>query len=340
MTSQKTGYKPSATRDDSFGDDDDDDINTQALEEKNPFSFKKFINTPTQQITNDQNRPKPKPPTLPDIDSTSNLTQDSKNDKNPFSFKHFIVPEGSNDLPVTNNLTCDVSFSPPTPSSFLPSPPDFRPDHKTNVNLSECQVLPDFLNESLLKDVAEVEEVAKATRKLSLEMPSYFDLESNLNDDLLPETGVHENMQKVISEQTDRISHLEKKIKQLKRNEANENRALETMIQQVEENLVKTTKRAVESERNAEKMKLEIKQLKAQVSHLNTENHMLKQKSHLNDETESVKLADFAQQLNGAATNAEVQLKHLLSGCETLRLVAASLDSFGKIKEMNETDPK
>ena len=67
---------------------------------------------------------------------------------------------------------------------------------------------------------------------------------------------------------------------------------------------------------------------------------MLKQKSHLNDETESVKLADFAQQLNGAATNAEVQLKHLLSGCETLRLVAASLDSFGKIKEMNETDPK
>ena len=51
----------------------------------------------------------------------------------------------------------------------------------------------------------------------------------------------------------------------MKQNEANENKALEDMIQHVEENLVKTTKRAVESERRADKMKQDIKQLKTQV---------------------------------------------------------------------------
>lgn len=71
--------------------------------------------------------------------------------------------------------------------------------------------------------------------------------------------------QQTINEQSDRISQLEKKIIKLKQNEANENKALEDMIQQVEENLVKTTKRAVESERNVDKMKQDLKQLKAQV---------------------------------------------------------------------------
>lgn len=71
--------------------------------------------------------------------------------------------------------------------------------------------------------------------------------------------------QKIINERDERILQLEKKIKQLKQNEANENRTLEAIIQQVEENLVTTTKRAVESERSADKMKTEIKQLKSQV---------------------------------------------------------------------------
>lgn len=87
-------------------------------------------------------------------------------------------------------------------------------------------------------------------------VPSYFDLESTLNED---------DKDKIIKEQNERIDHLEKKIKQLKLNEANENRTLEAMIQQVEKNLVETTKRAVESERCVEKMKVEIKQLKNQV---------------------------------------------------------------------------
>ena len=79
----------------------------------------------------------------------------------------------------------------------------------------------------------------------------------------------------------------------------------------------------MESERNAEKMRLEIKQLKV-------ENQLLR------NSCASQPLQEYASQLRSAAANADTSLKQLLAGCETLRLVAASLESFGKITEINE----
>lgn len=77
------------------------------------------------------------------------------------------------------------------------------------------------------------------------------------------------------------------------------------------------------------------------VSILQNENLLLKKNSSQdNMESQSKSLSDFAGQLNGAAANAEAQLKQLLKGCESLRLVAGSLESFGKIKEMKEPNKK
>ena len=73
------------------------------------------------------------------------------------------------------------------------------------------------------------------------------------------------------------------------------------------------------------------------VSLLQAENVLLKKNSTQdNSDTESKSLSEYASQLHGAAATAELQLKQLLKGCDSLRLVASSLESYGKIKQMNE----
>ena len=167
---------------------------------------------------------------------------------------------------------------------------------------------------------------------------SYFDLETKLNDVLDNDSveslrKILKEKQETISEQSTYIKQLEKTIKGLRKKEDTENKALESIIQQVEKNLVKTTERAVESERNAEKLKQEIKQLKLQVLNLSGENQLLKSVQK-NADTE-VKLTQISNQINSAASQAETSLKQLLSGVDTLRLIAASIESFDKIREIS-----
>ena len=69
---------------------------------------------------------------------------------------------------------------------------------------------------------------------------------------------------------------------------------------------------------------------------LHTENQLLKNNSNVKEDGQGKKLQDFVAQLNSAASNAEGSLKQLLTGCDTLRLIASSLESYEKIKEFNE----
>jgi DNA repair exonuclease SbcCD ATPase subunit len=311
-------------------DDDDAEEDEETEENSNPFSFKTFLNN-------------------------KNSTTDNTSQTNTLSFKHFI----------NNETLPSQKFIPPPPSPPLLSPPPPPPK------------LPDFVNESLLllnNDVNNhkisvnnnenpyqfLESIPKLTDKLKKEetffenrnpVSSYFDLETQINDasceipfistlNDIPNTVLHQSevpsdnlkrklkeKQSIINEQSNHIKQLEKTIKDLKKKEANENQALESIVQQVEKNLVKTTERAVESERNNEKLRQEIKQLKA-------ENQLLK--SLKKDEN---KISSFAAQINSAATQAETSLKQLLTGVDTLRLIAASIESYDKIKEIpNEKD--
>ena len=66
---------------------------------------------------------------------------------------------------------------------------------------------------------------------------------------------------------------------------------------------------------------------------MNTENQNLKLTSPITTETNS--LNNIADQLNGAADSAENSLNQLMTGCKTLRLLAATLESFEKIKKVS-----
>ena len=295
-------------------------------EEKNPFSFKKFVSkskTTTFGLPNAE--PILNTTQLDNFDLLDDIkvSNSAKKTQNPFSFKRFINTD-----------------QPPLSANEIPSPPSF--DLYTASNLSNSSP-PEFLNESLLigndlvkseselaflnsisKEDENIFELSSKNTSKQIPQPEQFEIERlSLAEDTLKPHTMEEMLQRKVAKQTERIAELENKIKKLKQNEANENRALESIIQQVEENLVKTTKRAVESERNAEKMRHEIKQLKV-------ENQLLRSTCG------SQPLHEYAGQLRSAATSADSSLKQLLAGCETLRLVAASLDSFGKITEINE----
>ena len=144
---------------------------------------------------------------------------------------------------------------------------------------------------------------------------------------------------KQLADQAALIKRLEKQIKTLRDREETENKTLEMMVQQVEQNLVKTTERAVKSEQHAETLKAEIKQLKAHILTLGAENTQLKLlKSAANSESQQKRLEEYAGQLEMASNTAETSLKQLLGGLESLRLISSSLKTFGKITEVNSQE--
>lgn len=290
-------------------------------DEKNPFSFKKFMNdqSPVDFFEAPIDKPKKNSILIDD-------NNDTRNESNPLSFKVFTKKDNK----VHTQISCELSFSPD--KKTLPSPPDFNSITNTELKNNLPTVFKKYESNNSEKENGNnvissifdqnTNSCYKVTADINQEFKTLQELKKNIN-----------LKQKIIYDRDERILQLEKKIDQLKQNEANENKALEVIIQQVEENLVKTTKRAVEAERNVDKMKSEIEQFKFKIQILNTENQNLKLTSPSTTETNS--LNNIADQLNGAADSAENSLNQLMTGCKTLRLLAATLESLEKIKEVS-----
>lgn len=185
MSARKTNTKASKLVD-TFDNEDSISPSPSSNVEQNPFSFKQFINNPAKELTPEPPPPlpirsKPTPVQLTDAlaDTLADNAIKKTNEKNPFSFKHFISSPAPEPVPQSTSLACNVSFSPPTPSdTFLPPPPDFTPAQTSSTLVpNNCQQLPDFINESLL--IKKTDDLLPIHQQIS----SYFDLETNLNDD-------------------------------------------------------------------------------------------------------------------------------------------------------------
>ena len=150
------------------------------------------------------------------------------------------------------------------------------------------------------------------------------------NNDLTENVKIKDE---IIEEQKNKIIHLEKKIKELINNEENENKTLEMVVQQVEKNLLKTTERAVKSEKNCEALNNELNELKLKLKILSQENLILKKNLLNNNQDIMDSINDIVFKLNNASDTAEKSLNSLLGGVGSLRLIANILESLGKIKE-------
>ncbi|XP_026862008.2 endosome-associated-trafficking regulator 1 isoform X1 [Electrophorus electricus] len=118
--------------------------------------------------------------------------------------------------------------------------------------------------------------------------------------------------------------------------EEREAKALETMVQSVEQNLQLMTKRAVKAENSLSKLKQEIQQLQNQLEAYKSENEQLRagETAALTTMRHNAQVA--SEYLNKTAKDAETSIKQLLTGRETLCLVSQLLSSVDKITEFQK----
>ncbi|XP_074017369.1 endosome-associated-trafficking regulator 1 isoform X2 [Numenius arquata] len=166
----------------------------------------------------------------------------------------------------------------------------------------------------------------------SLRQPSYEELKEE-NASLRSKI----NKLQIFSEtQADKMRKLERKLEENKIKEEKEAQDLEAMVQHVEQNLQLMTKRAVKAENNATKLKQENALLQVQLKNYKTENEALR--SGQSASLAAVKRnADLAlQNLLSVVTSSRSSIKQLVSGAESLQLVADLLRSIDRMAEVPE----
>ncbi|XP_067598771.1 endosome-associated-trafficking regulator 1 isoform X7 [Pseudorca crassidens] len=136
--------------------------------------------------------------------------------------------------------------------------------------------------------------------------------------------------------QTEMVRTLERKLEAKMIKEESDYHDLESVVQQVEQNLERMTKRAVKAENHVLKLKQEISLLQAQVSNFKQENEALRsgQGASLAVVKQNTDVA--LQNLRVVMNNARASVKQLVSGAETLNLVAEILKSIDRISEIKD----
>ncbi|XP_077983117.1 uncharacterized protein LOC144437957 [Glandiceps talaboti] len=144
--------------------------------------------------------------------------------------------------------------------------------------------------------------------------------------------------QKSAIRESERVAKMLKEMKRVQEREAEDTKALEDMVHQVEQNLDLTTTRAVAAENMVSKLKQEMKSLKTQLTTTQIEKQQL--------EVERINIGAITQTAQGAAEKlatgaltAEQTIKHLLVGVDTLKLISGTLSSIATLTEVKEPPP-
>nr|XP_006120863.1 serologically defined colon cancer antigen 3 isoform X2 [Pelodiscus sinensis] len=134
--------------------------------------------------------------------------------------------------------------------------------------------------------------------------------------------------------QAAKVRTLERKLEENRIKEQKEARDLEAMVQHVEQNLQLMTKRAVKAENNVVKLKQENALL--QMKNYKTENEVLKTGQSASLSVVKQNAAVALQNLLSVITNSRSSIKQLVSGAESLQVVAELLKSIDRISEISD----
>ncbi|XP_041377138.1 endosome-associated-trafficking regulator 1-like [Gigantopelta aegis] len=310
----------------------------------NPFSFKRFLATPSSSSTRSRN-----------------VAPDFASDLPDFVQDHFTGDGRGKTIHITNNdpdlPDVSLSSSPrvntegdfPAEAAGLDSANSldnsFNSDTEPDSVLSRVRLpsrMPDFLPDGvvggsgLLNDAYDdsASNPLYASRNVStVEVSGDVELELRRvrkeNEDLRLEL---EQVKHLAQSESNRVTELIKRMERQHQKEVDETNVLERAVMQVEENLVTTTQRAVQAETAVTRLKQEIKTLQHQISSLQAENKLLSSGDRgLAEIRERTKYA--SEQLASSAKIGEQQIKQLQSGVENLRLLSQVLASVDKIKD-------
>ncbi|XP_057265121.1 endosome-associated-trafficking regulator 1 [Pezoporus wallicus] len=108
------------------------------------------------------------------------------------------------------------------------------------------------------------------------------------------------------------------------------------MVQHVEQNLQLMTKRAVKAENSATKLKQENALLQVQLKNYKSENEALRLGQAASLATVRQNADAALQNLLTVITNSQASIRQLVSGAESLQLVADLLTSIDRISEVSQ----
>ena len=143
-----------------------------------------------------------------------------------------------------------------------------------------------------------------------------------------------------------RVQSLHSEVRTLRAKEQEDTLTMEKAIEQAEENLQRTMKRAVNAENMISKLKLENRQLQTELKQVNQENWVLRGGeggssacggagvgSSSSSVEQQIQMKRFSQELKAAATTAETSLRQLLSGVDNLRLLASAMETLHRVED-------
>uniref|UniRef100_A0A8C3X648 Endosome-associated-trafficking regulator 1 n=1 Tax=Catagonus wagneri TaxID=51154 RepID=A0A8C3X648_9CETA len=171
----------------------------------------------------------------------------------------------------------------------------------------------------------------RCLRTLQISYEALKDENSKLRRKLAEAQGFSET-------QTEMVRTLERKLEAKMIKEERDFHDLESVVRQVERNLELMTKRAVKAENHVMKLKQEVSLLQAQVSNFKRENEALRsgQGASLAVVKQNTDVA--LQNLRAVMSSAHASIKQLVSGAETLNLVAEILKSIDRISEIKDQE--
>ncbi|KAL1129411.1 hypothetical protein AAG570_013938 [Ranatra chinensis] len=130
-----------------------------------------------------------------------------------------------------------------------------------------------------------------------------------------------DSLRRMLSDQIARTESLESELVILRNRDQSDVAALEKVFEQVEDNLKRTTKRAITAESQVAKLKEDVRTLTNQLNSITRNREGAASSSAHQTDNERL-----ASQLRNAANTAELSLRHLLLGVDNLRQLAASLE--------------
>ncbi|OXB67115.1 hypothetical protein ASZ78_005688 [Callipepla squamata] len=139
--------------------------------------------------------------------------------------------------------------------------------------------------------------------------------------------------------QAEMMRKLERKLEENKLKEEKEAQDLEAMVQHVEQNLQLMTKRALKAESNVAKLKQENALLQVRLKNCEMENEALRSGQCASLAAVKQNAATAVQNLLAVIASSRSSIKQLISGAESLQLVADLLRSIDRISEAAEDGP-
>ncbi|XP_037653796.1 endosome-associated-trafficking regulator 1 isoform X2 [Choloepus didactylus] len=351
-----TKQGPSGAHETRFGDD-----KLKDLEEANPFSFKEFLKTKNLSLSK-EDTPNSRiyskeatrhslglehnSPTAPTVGYGLDYQQ-------PF----FEDPTGAGDL-----LDEDEDEDDGWHGAYLPSAMEQTHSLRVAASASPCSTYVSFFSnpselagpESLptwtLSDTDSRASPGSPASSTTAEFPAHGESVGDrhlrslqisyeaLKDENSKLRRKLNEVQSFSETQTEMVRTLERKLEAKMLKEERDYHDLESVVQQVEQNLELMTKRAMKAENHVMKLKQEISLLQAQVSNIQQENEALRsgQGASLTVVKQNTDVA--LQNLRVVMNNAHSSIKQLVSGAETLNLVAEILKSIDRISEIKDEE--